>query len=236
MIEVAKVTAAGEQAWNAQALAQPVVSRVARIWLYTRPTIVLGPAQRSDPETEARAALAGFDLCGRVVGGGAVLAGPWLLGLSVVLPPDDELVLPSLPRSYRWLGELHARWLDAAGIATRLAGEPLSRGFRWACFGDLSHGELTIDDRKIVGLAQARRRNGALFAAATLVAAQPWDLLCDVLGQSPEAGRELERWTTTVSAALGRPVEPSSLVDSLAAELSGTLGIARQDRVSTARV
>src|SRR5207247_733327 len=44
---------------------------------------------------------------------------------------------------------------------------------RAACFGALSPFEVTLHGRKVVGLAQVRRRSGALFQAAVLMCWAP---------------------------------------------------------------
>ena len=58
----------------------------------------------------------------RRAGGTAVLVGPHLLSLDVVLPPAHPLVLPDIVESYRWLGEAWVKALRSLGIETRTAG------------------------------------------------------------------------------------------------------------------
>jgi lipoate-protein ligase A len=190
-----------------------------RVWSYNAPAVVLGRAQRPDEAMLSRARGAGVAVVERPTGGGAVLAGPWLLGASVVLPPDHPRVTPSIPASYGWLSRAHAAWLRAAGIIAEPAPRPRDAGeLGWACFAGQSHGELLVAGRKLVGLAQARRRAGVLFSAGTLLAAPPWDLLCEVMGQPPEQARALAEATISLAELGGSP--PDDLLDVLAAALA----------------
>ena len=79
---------------------------------------------------------------------------------------------------------MHAPADDAARLA------------RLACFGGLSPYEVTVEGRKCVGLAQVRRRHGALFQAAALLTWSP-ERLARLLGVSPTeqaaAGAALRR-------------------------------------------
>jgi lipoate-protein ligase A len=221
------VTAAEEQAWNGAALRQPVRAPEVRVWTYARPGVVLGCAQRAGAEELERAARAGVDLVGRATGGGAVLVGPWLVGASVVLPPGHPLVLPALAASYRWLGEAHARCLAAAGVDGRIVERPVRGALPWACFSGVGHGEVVVAGRKIVGLAQARRREGVLLTAGTLVADPPWALLCEILGAPPETAGMLSAATTSVAEVSGAAAAAHELAAALDAELVAAVGASR---------
>lgn len=183
-----------------------------------------------------RAIAAGVDLCARQTGGGAVLAGPWMLGASIVLPAVHPLVVASIPQSFRWLGRAHASWLQDIGVTAhavpRLA-VPLDPDLSWACFAHLSHWEAEAGGRKIVGLAQARRRTGVLFSAATLIAPPPWELLCDVLGAPRSQGAALARQTSSCQQLLGDITSPEALARSLFAHLAEAVGAG--ERQSTSR-
>jgi lipoate-protein ligase A len=196
---------AEEQRWNAEALAGGVDLPAVRVWTYDRAAVVLGRSQRADDAHAARARRAGVDLYERATGGGAVLVGPWMLAASVVLPPDHPLVDRSIAASYEWIGEAHASWLRDAGIPARIVPRPTDPGeLRWACFAGRSHGEVEVDGRKIVGLAQARRRAGVLFSAGMLLSTPAWEVLCDVMGKPAEAARSLEERTTSCVPFVGK--------------------------------
>ena len=184
------VTAALEQRWNEESLARQVTEPAWRVWRYQRPAIVLGRSQSSllngvesnvEPEVLLRAS-----------GGGAVLLGPWMLGLSVVLPTDHTFALGGAANTYRWLGEAIARALGTVGVnawaispAALLAHrvENAIPAVDWACFGGLSPWEVLVDRRKIAGLAQVRRSKGILLVAGILMQAPPWELLTHCIGK-----------------------------------------------------
>jgi lipoate---protein ligase len=203
---------AEEQRWNAAALAGGVRLPAIRIWTYGRAGVVLGRAQRPDDALLRRAREAGVGVHERLTGGGAVLVGPWLLAASVVLPPGHRLVAPSIPASYGWFGEAHASVLRELGIEPRVVTRPVDPGdLGWSCFAGLSHGEVEVGGRKLVGLSQARRRGGALFSSGLLLGQTPWALLCDVMGQPRAAAQRLEQLSTSCAALLGPvPVEPAA--------------------------
>lgn len=220
---VCAADAAAEQFWIASALGEPVSAPRLRIWAYRRPAVVLGRSRRADAAVAQEAARAGVQLCARPSGGGAVLAGPWLLGASVILPPQHALVAASIPRSFRWLGEAHAAWLQDIGVAARAAAAPPASNdaaLSWACFGSLSHWEVEAVGRKIVGLAQARRRHGVLFSAGILISLPPWEVLCDVLGQPCAQAQALARRTVSCSETLGKCPDAETLAPSLLRALS----------------
>jgi lipoate-protein ligase A len=173
-----------ELAWIDGVLCGGVAEPLVRVWAYAAPAVVLGCSARVSAEMGARARAAGVELCVRQSGGGAVLTGPWVLGATVLLPSRHPLVVPSIPQSYRWFGLVHSAWLHNMGIVgARAVRQPQleDRNLAWACFARVSHWEVEVSGRKIVGLAQARRRSGVLLSSAALIAAPPWQLLCDVL-------------------------------------------------------
>ncbi|MBN9463283.1 MAG: ligase [Burkholderiales bacterium] len=205
---VAEASIAEEHAWCAGVLAAPLAAPRWRVWRYRAPEIVLGCAQRALHEAAMRRAPRGVAVTVRPSGGGAVLAGPWMVGVTVVLPPGHALLGEGLVDSYRWLGELHAGVLAQAGIAARALDPRVQRpapdaagatgaahaataaGVRWACFGALSPWEVVAaDGRKLTGLSQQRKRAGVAYSAGTLVARPDWRLLCEALGEPADAAR-----------------------------------------------
>ena len=202
---VVDATIADEHAWCVQALAGAAAAGRARwrVWLYRAPEIVLGCSQRALHDAVVQRAPAGTTVSVRPSGGGAVHAGPWMVGASVVLPPDHRLLGAGLVASYRWLGELHVRVLREAGIdahavepsVARMAGQGRMRApdggseaLRWACFGALSPWEVVdASGRKHTGLAQQRRRTGVAYSAGTLVARSDWMALCQALDRPGDA-------------------------------------------------
>lgn len=227
--------ACAEQRWNEAQLLQPPPCPVARLWHYDAPAVVLGCSQRRllatvDDRCELPVLL-------RDAGGGAVLVGPWMLGLSVVLPAGHALVRGGAVPAYRWLGEALAGVLRRFGIAaTALAPTalPASRTddpLAWACYGGLSPWEVVAQEKKLVGLAQVRRRTGVLLVGGLLLAPPPWALLCRVLGRAEADARALAARTTSVQETAGRDVP----VQALAKAVEHALLQAWQPPAATAR-
>jgi lipoate-protein ligase A len=231
-----EVTAAGEQAWNAAALARGTRDPLARIWIWPKPAIVLGRGQLRHAEAVRLAAGGDIEVVVRGSGGGAVLTGPWMIGASIVLPVGHPLLGKGLVDAYRWLGQAYLRVLSDVGVPARLlapqqvggvdaevAGGPLS----WACFGGLSPWELVdASGRKIVGLAQQRRREAVLLVSGMLARTPPWALLCAAM-QAPQDETRLAARTVSIEALSGRTVDAEALQGLAAAletQVSETLG------------
>ena len=194
---------AQEQAWNSRQLEAPVTTPRFHVWTYTTPTVVLGCSQRSLQAEVAGRLPQGLEVVQRPSGGGAVLTGPWLVGVSVVLPVAHPWVSGGLVDSYREFGLLHAAVLADLGIDARAlpdsavaqANAAMGATVDWACYGSLAPWELTdAHGRKLVGLAQRRQRNGILLVAGTLNSVPDWPLLCNALGH-PEAAPKMRRRT-----------------------------------------
>lgn len=226
---VVHAPARAEVQWAEAELDSGRVRPRVRVWAYAAPAVVLGISQRPTPADVQRAAAAGIDLLARQSGGGAVLAGPWMLGASVVLPARHALVEPGIAASFRWLGLAWVRWLDELGVraeavdsAARARDDPLA----WACFAALSWWEVACDGAKIVGLAQARRRHGVLFSSAVLLAPPPWHSLCSVLGRPAADADALAARTTSCGARLGRAVETDCAAQRLCVRLADAVAAA----------
>lgn len=203
--------------WNSRQLAKSGKAPCCRVWTYRSPTVVLGCSQRAlradiDQRLRGRA-----QLVQRESGGGAVLAGRWLVSASVVLPHGHPWLCDSLIDSYRRLGQLHVAALNELGVPARaLPPKELPRAndssggkaVDWACFGSLSAWEVVnAAGRKLVGLAQRRRQSGVLLVAGTLIGCTDWPLLCDAMGH-PQDEAMLRQRTVSADEMAGSPIEP----------------------------
>jgi lipoate-protein ligase A len=225
-ITVRTASARQEQEWIAFALSVPLTQPRLRVWAYDAAAVVLGCSGRTTAVMQERAIAANVELGVRRSGGGAVLLGPWLLGASVVLPSQHPLVVASIPQSFRWLGVGHAAWLRSIGVdavAVPTAQPPHGRALPWACFASISHWEVEADGGKIVGLAQYRRRHAVVFSSAVLLAAPPWEVLCNVLGKPPADAAELSRRTRSCGQILARPAPAAAEAPSLLLSLATVL-------------
>jgi len=202
-------------------------------WQYSLPALVLGRGQRSSPELRERAMGERVALVSRSSGGGAVMAGPWMLSLTLLLPATHDLARASLPAGYRSVGEACRRALGrfrmrteiAHGAATASSTQPPQLGRPdWACFATVSHGELlTAGDRKIVGIAQVRRRDAVAICVGVLVDRPDWGALVRIwLGhEDAQVVQQLERRTAncTEIAARDRTFSLFSLATAFEMEL-----------------
>jgi lipoate-protein ligase A len=102
--------------------------------------------------------------------------------------------------SYRWIGEVWAAALRELGIdtqatsigAARADAQTLDRLLQRVCFGRLSPYEVVVGRRKLVGLAQVRRRAGALYQIGIY---QRWEprRTAALIAAAPGERAELER-------------------------------------------
>jgi lipoate-protein ligase A len=204
-------------------------------WHYALPAIVLGRGQKPSTELFERARGEGVEVVSRTSGGGAVIAGPWMLSLTLAVPRTHALARSSLPSGYRAVGGACRGVLARLGVPTDVVdvrpavGATESRvpsEVDWACFAGLSHGELVAaGERKVVGLSQVRRRNVVAFCVGVLLERPDWELLLRVwLGRAdPQWVSELEHRTVDCArlAADGRRPSAGSLAAALEAELPG---------------
>lgn len=178
-----------------QSLDNGVQAPSAAMWSYASASLVLGRSQKPSAAMLERAGEEGIDVIVRASGGGAVIAGPWMCGHTVLVPPDHAVARMSLPRSYEAFGEAWRRALGRLGITTDMAPRGaaglagVDDAKRWVCFASLSCGELVgPDNRKILGLAQVRRRNGVAICAGLLLGQPDWPQMLRVwFGQGDEA-------------------------------------------------
>ncbi len=165
---------------------------VLRWYRSSRTAIVLGRGQARDL---AAAATADVEVVQRHSGGGAVLLTPDLLSLDVLVPTAHPLaqgapgdVFVHVGRAWAAaladLGVRGPRVWDGAGTARR-RGTAREQLLAAVCYATPGRGEVLVDGRKVVGLAQRRRRPGALVQCGLLRRWDPAPLLV-ALGADPD--------------------------------------------------
>ena len=163
--------------------------------------LVLGFSQRAAIVNQDALEKLALPVYHRRAGGTAVLVGPHLLSLDVILPAGHPLILHDIVESYRWFGEAWMTTLEQFGISTRLVPPVEAHALRdrlkqpataenerlisRACYGTLSSYEVVVGQRKVVGFDMIRRRNGSLLQAGVLLHWET-DLLAQLLGHTPE--------------------------------------------------
>ena len=208
-------------------------------WHYCAPAIVLGRGQKPVQPLLERAAGEGIAVVTRASGGGAVMAGPWMLSVTLLLPAAHALARKSLPAGYSAVGEACQRVLSRFRVPTEVAAGPSSTEparrhelgeLSWACFAGLSHGELLASGgRKIVGVSQVRRRDAIGICMGILLGRPDWAALLRVWQglEDPRLVLKLEGCTASCDQLVPPDEVPSihSLAAALEAELP-TLGLA----------
>jgi lipoate-protein ligase A len=195
-----------------------------------QPALVLGSTQ---PRSVALAD-APVDVVHRRSGGGAVLVEPdGVAWVDVFVPAGHPLWEDDVGRAFWWLGDA---WAAALGALGGLGGEPVvHRGplvtTRWSglvCFAGLGPGEVTVDGRKVVGMAQRRTREGALFQCALALSWFPERLLALLEWRSHVRSDDAGDHSNDVSAALG---ELSDVVHPIGARKPDDVAMALHDHL-----
>jgi lipoate-protein ligase A len=204
----------GAGAFHARPLPDPAERA---LWWFEveRPALVLGSAQRFDVVDAAAASEAGVEVVRRHSGGGAVLVEPaGTVWLDVVLPAGDPLWEEDVGRAFHWLGRAWAAALVDAGLPAAVHLGPLVRSewSRLVCFAGLGPGEVTVDGRKVVGIAQRRTRSAARFQCAAVSRWEPGEI-AGLLALDPHERRRLTADLT--GAVLPLPVDVDTLRSSL---------------------
>lgn len=131
------------------------------------PAIVLGSSQQENVIDVDGAHYAGFDVFTRRTGGGAVLVDNTALWVDVMLPRDHQLWTDDVSASMLWLGESWARVLTQLSPVTTFVVHrgPMVRSVvsDAVCFAGRAPGEVSVGEKKIVGISQRRSREGARF-------------------------------------------------------------------------
>lgn len=221
-------SAHAEQNWvDAQAdgsLSRPCLAFVD----YPQPTFIYGRRGGDDAERRERARMIGADLRQRRSGGGAVYAGPWLLGFHLALPRTNRVAGLDVIASQRWFGAALCAALSAATVAASVvrteciaAQTQRARAAQldWACFAGWSHGEiLDHHGRKLVGTCQWRGRWGLVLSGGMLLgptpceefefihhgARPPQSQLRDWLSSGPGPTRQAGAWRADIEHHLWR--------------------------------
>ncbi len=132
-----------------------------RVYAWNPPTLSLGYGQPVRDVDELRLAERGWGLVRRLTGGRAILHTDELT-YSITLPESHPLAAGSIIESYRRLSRALAEAAQALGSMPRAERAAARSPGSAVCFETPSHYELTVNGRKLVGSAQARRHGGVL--------------------------------------------------------------------------
>ena len=177
-------------------LERPIPSGLtkAEAWFFVppRPALVLGSAQDVALADAAETTASGIDVVRRRSGGGAVFVDPTRgLWVDVIVPPTDPRWSPDVRASSHWLGQAWADALRTIGIDGVMHDEGLEKTpwGRLVCFGANGPGEVLIEGRKTVGIAQRRTRDGARFQCIVYDRWDPRDVVDHLVLEEAERDR-----------------------------------------------
>jgi lipoate-protein ligase A len=203
-----------------------------RLYAWVPPCLSLGYAQPIEDVDLTALHERGWDIVRRPTGGRAILHTDELT-YSVIGPLNEPRLAGSLLKSYQVLS---SALLDALHrLGTQAQASPEAAGLPGApnqgpvCFEVPSNYEITVDGKKLVGSAQARRKEGVL-QHGSLPLHGDLGRITQVLKFSDEQARQTaaERiWqrATTVERALGRRVEWQSAAQAFREAYEHTLNL-----------
>jgi lipoate-protein ligase A len=203
---------------------------------FSSPALLLGPSQQPAIIDAATCAQANLTIHRRRSGGGIVLGDETLLMLDLTLPRGHPLYMHSVTESYRWIGEVWVATLCDLGLAARTVSiaearadsQTLSPLLRQVCFGSLSPYEVAVGQRKTVGLAQMRRRGGALFQCAVHLRWEPHEtamLMAATASEQLALARQLSERVGGLADLLGHSVDSQAVMSSFETALSQLAGL-----------
>ncbi len=185
-----------------------------RLYAWEPPCFSLGYAQSAADVNQAFLERSGWHLVRRPTGGRAILHTDELT-YSVIGPPEDPRLAGSVLESYRCLSQallhaLHLLEIPAEAHEKSPAATPVGPEANPVCFEVPSNYEITVDGKKLVGSAQARRRNGVL-QHGSLPLVGDLTRIVQALALPDEAARReaadrLLAHATTVEAVLGKVI------------------------------
>jgi lipoate-protein ligase A len=184
-----------------------------RLYAWDPPCLSLGYAQPFADVDVSRLQQYGWEVVRRLTGGRAILHTDELT-YSVIAPADEPRVAGSILESYNRLAQALLLAVQRLEIPVEMKahvnpteGMPFSNP---VCFEVPSSYEITVDGKKLIGSAQARKKDGVL-QHGSLPLTGDLARICQALRFEDESAREnasqrlLDR-ATTVESALGRAV------------------------------
>lgn len=167
--------------------------------------VVLGRAQPESHFDHRLLAAAGVALVRRASGGSAVFVdGAEPLWVDVAIARHDAEWDDDVGRAPLWLGRVWASALSLLGATDVAVHSGAMFKGPWSdrlCFAGIGPGEVLVGGRKVVGIAQRRTREAALFSCAVRIA-PGGERLAEFLDESPPLRREAAHALAEVSSCL----------------------------------
>lgn len=212
------------QQFGGQVEAGQTPAPVLRLYGWEPAALSLGYAQRAEREVDFEACeRLGVDWVRRPTGGRAILHDRGELTYSLVAACNDPHFSGGVLESYRKISGALVKGLGNLGVAAELAGKE-RRGadgaVTAACFDAPSAYEVTWQERKIIGSAQARRKD-VLLQQGTILLTVDLEKLFTVLkpparSSRAEAIAQVASRLTSIEEARGGPVSFSQAEEAFA--------------------
>lgn len=182
-----------------------------RLYAWSPACLSLGYSQPFANVDMQRLAAHSWDVVRRVTGGRAILHTDELT-YSIIAPNDEPRMAGSILESYNRLAQALSLALQYLNIPIEIKEERISEtpNANPVCFEVSSTYEITANGKKLIGSAQARKKEGAL-QHGSLPLSGDLTRICETLVFDDEAARaeasqRLLARATTVEAALGRTI------------------------------
>jgi lipoyl(octanoyl) transferase len=201
---------------------------VLRLYGWTPATASLGFAQRASEALDfAEMDRRHVAWVRRPTGGRAVLH-DMEVTYSVSIPQSDPLYAVGLETSYQWICGPIVVALLAVGVSAALAPHGSTGFVSASCFTARGATDILAGQRKIVGSAQMRTRDGFLQHGSVVLKNDLEKLFAVVRTSQPnvhDAARRAARLMTSVSDEAHRAVSFGEMADALAAAFSAAEGV-----------
>jgi len=231
------ITPPARGAWN-MALDESILEHIGhgaslptlRLYAWTPACLSLGYAQPFADVDMARLKECGWEVVRRATGGRAILHTDELT-YSVIAPLDDPRVEGSILESYNRLAQALLLAVKSLEIPVEMKEGKADNVAvpNPVCFEVPSTYEITVNGKKLIGSAQARKKEGVL-QHGSLPLTGDLTRICQALAFENETAREdasrrlLER-ATTVESALGREVSWETASQAFVQAFEAQLGL-----------
>lgn len=201
-----------------------------RLYAWDPPCLSLGRAQPFTDVEQNRLQSRGWDVVRRMTGGRAILHTDELT-YSVSGAVDEPILAGSLLESYNRLAGALLAAVQELGLRVEMKEGKADQGGtpNPVCFEVPSTYEITVNGKKLIGSAQARRKEGVL-QHGSLPLTGDLSRICQALVFPDEPAREaaVERLlarATTVESVLGRGVEWETAAQAFVRAFEAKLGL-----------
>lgn len=232
------ITPARRGAWN-MAVDESILLHIGRgespptlrLYAWTPACLSLGYAQPFADVDVARLRAGGWEVVRRATGGRAILHTDELT-YSVIAPTDDPYVAGTVLESYNRLAQALLIAVSTLSLPVEMKQEKnnVPADHNPVCFEVPSTYEITVNGKKLIGSAQARKKEGVL-QHGSLPLTGDLARICQALVFENEPAREaasqrLLARATTVESALGREIAwetaAQAFIEAFEAELGST--------------